>query len=50
MDIMAAKAAGLRSVAVSTGPFPIERILKAEPDYLLHSVNELPQLIELLET
>jgi HAD superfamily hydrolase (TIGR01509 family) len=49
MDIMAAKAAGLRSVAVATGPFPIERILKAEPDYLLGSVNELPLLIELLE-
>ena len=50
MDIMAAKAAGLLSVAVSTGPFPIERILKAEPDYLLGSINELPTLIELLET
>ena len=50
MDIMAAKAAGLLSVAVCTGPFPIERILKAEPDYLLASVNELPMLVELLET
>lgn len=50
MDIMAAKAAGLISVAVSTGPFPIERILKAEPDYILGSINELPTLIELLET
>ncbi len=50
MDIMAAKAAGLLSVAVSTGPFPIERILKAEPDYILGSINELPTLIELLET
>ena len=50
IDIMAAKAAGIRSVAVSTGPFPIERILKAEPDYLLGSVNELPLLIDLLET
>jgi phosphoglycolate phosphatase-like HAD superfamily hydrolase len=50
IDVMAAKAAGIRSVAVSTGPFPIERILKAEPDYLLGSVNELPLLIDLLET
>lgn len=50
MDIMAAKAAGLLSVAVSTGPFPIERILKAEPDYILGSINELPILLELLET
>ena len=50
IDIMAAKAAGVVSVAVSTGPFPMEKILKAEPDYLLRSVNELPLLIELLET
>jgi len=50
MDMIAAKAAGLRSVAVSTGPFPIKRLLKAEPDYLLGSVNELPLLIELLGT
>ena len=50
MDIVAAKAAGLRSVAVATGPFPIERIIKAEPDYLLGSINELPLLIEVLET
>jgi phosphoglycolate phosphatase len=49
MDIMAAKAAGMRSVAVSTGPFPMERLLKAEPDYLLGSVNDLPLLIERLE-
>lgn len=50
VDIMAAKATGLLSVAVSPGPFPIERTLKAEPDYLLGSVNDLPLLIELLET
>ena len=49
LDIMAAKAAGVRSVAVSTGPFPIERILNAEPDYLLGSVNDLPTLIERLD-
>jgi len=48
MDIMAAKAAGVHSVAVSTGPFPIERILKAEPDYLLGSINDLPSLIQRL--
>ena len=49
LDIQAAKAARVRSVAVSTGPFPIERILNAQPDYLLSSVNELPLLIEKLE-
>jgi HAD superfamily hydrolase (TIGR01549 family) len=49
LDILAAKAAGVRSAAVTTGPFPIERILKAEPDYLLSSVNDLPLLIERLD-
>jgi HAD superfamily hydrolase (TIGR01549 family) len=49
LDIQAAKAARVRSVAVTTGPFPIERILNAQPDYLLSSINELPLLIEKLE-
>lgn len=49
LDVLAAKAAGVRSVAVTTGPFPVERILKAEPDYLLGSVNDLPMLIERLD-
>jgi HAD superfamily hydrolase (TIGR01549 family) len=49
LDISAAKAAGVRSVAVATGPFSIERILKAEPDFLLGSVNDLPLLIEQLD-
>lgn len=48
MDIMAAREAGLPSVAVATGPFPSERLLQAEPDYLLGSVNDLPVLIEQL--
>jgi len=46
IDILAAKAAGVCSVAVTTGPFPIQRILATEPDYLLSSVNELPALIK----
>jgi phosphoglycolate phosphatase len=49
LDIQAARAAGVRCVAVTTGPFPIERVLKAEPDYLLGSINDLPLLIEQLE-
>jgi pyrophosphatase PpaX len=49
IDIMAARAAGLRSVAVATGPFPSDRLIQAEPDYLLGSVNDLPLLIEQLE-
>jgi pyrophosphatase PpaX len=50
MDIMAARAAGIRSVAVATGPFKSDLLLKAEPDYLLGSINDLPTLIELLNT
>jgi pyrophosphatase PpaX len=50
MDIMAARAAGVRSVAVATGPFKIDLLLTAEPDYLLGSINDLPTLIELLNT
>jgi pyrophosphatase PpaX len=48
MDILAARAAGVQSVAVATGPFTADRLLEAEPDYLLGSVNDLPTLIESL--
>jgi HAD superfamily hydrolase (TIGR01509 family) len=48
MDIMAAKAAGVRSAAVATGPFKSGLLLKAEPDYVLGSINDLPTLVELL--
>ncbi|HUK50432.1 MAG TPA: HAD family hydrolase [Terriglobales bacterium] len=50
MDIMAAKATGLVSVAVATGPFPSERILRAEPDYFLGSINDVPTLIDQLKS
>jgi phosphoglycolate phosphatase-like HAD superfamily hydrolase len=50
MDIIAAKQAGLSSVAVSTGPFSVERLLQSEPDYLLASVNDLPDLIGLFKS
>ena len=49
IDIMAARAAGLRSAAVATGPFRSDRLIQAEPDYLLGSVNDLPLLIEQLD-
>jgi phosphoglycolate phosphatase-like HAD superfamily hydrolase len=48
MDILAARAAGVPSVAVSTGPFTGTRLIEAEPDFLLSSVNDLPMLIETL--
>jgi HAD superfamily hydrolase (TIGR01549 family) len=50
IDIMAAKAAGLPSVAVATGPLKSELLLEAEPDYLLGSINDLPALITSLKT
>jgi pyrophosphatase PpaX len=50
MDIMAAKAAGLVSVGVATGPFPSERLLQAEPDYLLGSINDVPTLVDRLKS
>ena len=49
MDVMAARAAGLQSVAVATGPFTKERLLQVEPDYLLGSINDLTTLIDLLQ-
>lgn len=49
MDIEAARATGVSSVAVATGPFSGGRIIKAGPDYLLGSVNDVPQLVQLLD-
>ncbi len=48
MDITAAKAAGLPSVAVPTGPFGHERLIESEPDYVIASINDLPALVESL--
>ena len=48
MDVMAARAAGLQSVAVATGPFTKERLLQVEPNYLLGSINDLTTLVDLL--
>ena len=48
MDIVAARAAGVPSIAVATGPFMSDHLLEAEPDYLLGSINDLPTLIDLL--
>jgi pyrophosphatase PpaX len=49
IDIQAARAADLPMIAVATGPYTGERLAKAEPDYLLGSINDLPALIEYLE-
>ena len=49
VDVLAAKAAGIRSVAVTPNPFPLQRLLNAQPDYLLGSINDLPTLIKQLD-
>ena len=49
MDIIAAKAAGLRSVAVATGPSGLGHLLQTEPDYVLGSINDLQKLIDILD-
>jgi pyrophosphatase PpaX len=50
MDILAARGAGVPSIAVATGPFTSNHLLEAEPDYLLSSINDLPTLIDALNT
>jgi HAD superfamily hydrolase (TIGR01509 family) len=46
MDMIAAKAVGLRSAAVATGPSSIQHLLQTEPDYVLASINDLLELLE----
>lgn len=45
-DILAARGAGARSIGLRDGIQPIERLLAANPDVLLDSLDELPSLIE----
>jgi HAD superfamily hydrolase (TIGR01509 family) len=48
-DLLMARAAGVRAIAV-LGPFPTEKRLRAaKPEYLLESLEELPGLLEKLE-
>lgn len=49
IDILAAKAAGIRCAAVTPDPFPLQRTINAEPDYLLGSLNDLPMLLDHLD-
>jgi len=50
IDIRAAKAASVRSVAVSTGPFPAARLLEEEPDFIVSSFLEVPGLVRRLDS
>jgi len=45
-DVLAAHAAGARSVAVRGGMASDERLLAADPEVVLGSLVELPALIE----
>ena len=48
-DLLMARAAGVRDIAV-LGPFPTEKRLRAaEPEYLLESLDALPELLERIE-
>jgi len=48
MDMIAARAAGLRSAAVGTGPSGMQQLLQTEPDYVLASINDLLDLVDRL--
>ena len=43
-DVRAAKAASVKSIAVSWGHQSVESLLRAEPDFLIHSPDELKSL------
>jgi len=44
-DIKAAKAFGASMCAVLTGPYKRDKILREEPDFIINSVNDLPEII-----
>ena len=45
-DIRAGKAAGARTVAVLSGLFQCEELVKEQPDFILNDVTGLPKCIE----
>jgi HAD superfamily hydrolase (TIGR01549 family) len=50
IDIKAAKAASVRSVAIPTGPYPATRLLQEEPDFIVSSLVDLPELVHRLNS
>ena len=50
MDMIAARAAGLRSAAVATGPSGMQHLLLTGPDYVLGSISDILELVDLLES
>jgi phosphoglycolate phosphatase len=49
IDITAAKAASVRCVAIPTGPFPAKRLLQEEPDFIVSSLSDVPELVSRLD-
>jgi HAD superfamily hydrolase (TIGR01549 family) len=49
IDIKAAKAASVRCVAVPTGPFPATRLLQEEPEFIVNSLLDVPELVRRLD-
>jgi phosphoglycolate phosphatase len=50
IDIKAAKAASVRCVAVPSGPFPATRLLQEEPDFIVSSLSDVPELVHRLDS
>lgn len=50
IDIKAAKAASVRCVAIPTGPFPAARLLQEEPDFIVGSLLDIPELVRRLDS
>jgi HAD superfamily hydrolase (TIGR01549 family) len=46
IDIQASRAAGVSCVALPTGPFSVHKLLEVEPDFIISSFKELPELLE----
>jgi HAD superfamily hydrolase (TIGR01549 family) len=49
IDIKAAKAASVRCVAIPTGPYPATRLLQEEPDFIVNSISNVPELVHRLD-
>jgi len=45
-DVIAAKQASAKSIAVSWGHQSLNNLIKAEPDYIVHATSEIVQLID----
>ena len=49
IDIKAAKSASVRCVAVPSGPFPATRLMQEEPDFIVGSLLDVPELVRRLD-